>query len=527
MHNSNPEYPVQLFTHIGNEYLTTDFLKRVEEFKEETIKFNALRGFKVEMKALDHLNLLDLLSYSEENFNSSPVPFPVWSSLNGRNHYLDELMSEPLIRSELELLKQSDDPVIKDKLSIYRNSDTIDNILVKSNLSGMRIRHKNEFISTCLNCFINDDFNKLQHALEATSELTDQIRFEVSSPFTEAGFDLIISSLFRQARRLLKKNDVELEVYQSPLWKFGLDKVVSFDFTQNSVEDFKRLFSEKMNRFKCAEDNYQLADLLLSKWLIQQCSLYFYYHKDIDYLDELSTAISNVVADVCNIGDLAATVIKDIVFKQVLVLDPRQYREVGFGLEEFKDPMGKEFRASFGLKFQDSRSLYTYCEDKRQYWLASSLINQFLRSSKIDINSQDVIDTFSSHHFKHHMLCLLQPRDLTEYFLSCTNTRDEYLFMMAQHLTESCKNTNELIDIQKTYALKLVESNADKSILSSRLGIRWVNKKAVMLALKEHDLLGKYSAITLLGLTMDDFKSYPEVLSTTAKRMLLSQDLEL
>jgi hypothetical protein len=534
--HSRADHKVELFTHIGNECLANDFFLHIELYKNSLMQMNGVTDKRVDRSTLDHLNFLDLISYFEIHFNIKYMGFPRIMDIPGRSNTLDEYLIATMVMNEFLALQEVYGESYFDEAISLTKLRCMDRIIGMLGIEKITHDSRNIFFATYTSSFIKNNFYKLSNALNTSINMSydRDIAYEYPYPYLcegalcELRTAIIINASYyinNSSNKVIPEEKIQKHI--NSFHHKGMTDYLRFDFLNRDVVEFSGVLSKAITWIDLDGIGELGKDLIIGEWLTQQCAIYYAYHMDSKKLHEFIDAAIMPLADYFEYSQKDLSSVKEMMFKQSLIIEPEHFILHGYSLNDFLSPYDDNNSKSKSKKFPLSQGTYTRSTDKNCFWLSAAPVNQIIKQANFNIDSKEIIDNFSNKDFQYEILMTLKPDDYIDYFISEMDTASNaHLNQVAKDLMGSSSEPNVINDIQTAYVIKMANRNVDKKLNAKKLGLEWVNRDDIISSLRNQNLLGLCSAISLLGLSSDDLKQDMGCLSTQSKRYLLSNDLE-
>jgi len=517
---------VDYFSHIRNEHLTDDFFQMMERYKGalcEAIDKREPGSEPLDKDDLNYLSFLELAAYEDEHTGQPFVRLHTLFLDNSEKRFLTEYLLAPMLMGELR--------EINDTLKSIDlvNNHIIREILGKNGLDKLSHDNRNEFFACYINSFIKCHPLKLKYALQSSINMA----FDTVTGLGHREFKMSRLKDLQQASYLVAAKSLGIDVKQKLdrlLCDFDDDRIrelISHNFLSTDYVVYAVKLQSAMAWIAETSVEDAVFDGVIGDWLIHQCAIFYAHHQNEDRLKYFIQAIVECMADFFEYDRVTLEAINEAMFRQSILIEPETFKSLGYGKPEFLSPLAG-LPSHQVKKFPCINGVYTKSESKGFSWLTLPSIQKIQDSCGFEISASDIIQHFSSKQHQAEVLKKLNPADYMDQFInhmpgiSLTQSRQ-----LATDLLEKLMDPDDIHRVQVAYLIKVVSSSKDKPLNPKSYAMRWLDKPACIAVLRDEGLLGKWAAISVLGLTSDDLRHDLHLLSNTSKRMLLSNHLEL
>ena len=525
------KHHVNLFSHIDNTCLSDDFFVAIERYKDEVMGLTRIRPHPIPgfgRADLDNLMFLDLISLLEKKLGIRTVSFPIPGSMPGRETILDEFLLAPMVHSELAQLRKVDS-IDLEELCDYGTLYSLSPIIGKLGHDKVPHDSRNQFFGCYLNSFIIDHEDKLKNAIRSVLYMAvDERPTSGHSYYCEQSLSALRHTTFLNAAvHLGIQKPSDLFVVVDRFNNEDLKAFLEFDFLHGDLNEYSKRLGLAIKWISKNHFYEESKDTVIGDWLINQCAIFYAYYLNPDLLRTFIDATIDPLINDLNYEPDKIDNIKSLMFKQALLIEPEHFVAHGFTKHDFLAPLSN---VSNGFKnpMTASQGCYTKSTENDFYWLAALNVQQIAKRTGFKLTSSEIMKHFSGKGFKIKILNTLKPEDRLSYFMNEMSTASNaHLKKTAEDLIETHDDRDTRLAIQNSYLLSLVKRNGDKPLDPKKMALNWIDKQATIAFLRESTLVGQYSGISLLGLSMDDLKTDVGELSLISKRHLLSSDLSI
>lgn len=447
-----------------------------------------------------------------------------------RSSSLDEYLFRVLIVNEIDFLRRQARKIYRDKLGSYVSCQK----LVAGVLSDDNIKifhdYRHEFLASYLNSFVKGQAEKFHNAISASLLMSlDNCTIHGYlglNCYSGEGLQLALHH-----NVACKLNIIEEVDFYSHIERFEDDDIKNFllvDFLAGDPGELA-LLANCRDWLEYVNESVDDRDVFFGEWMLEMCLLYFAFHLNAE---KLKSFIDNLLDPVFHFFDYSERdykCIKDMLYKQSLIIEPSIFVGNGFSSDDFLYPLhGSSKSAERSLKY--SKLFCRYSPESNDSWLALPIVSQILKQSGMTISANDINNCFSPTSFQRALLSHIKPKGYFENFMEAVASNKgsiPSLRKMANELVEEASGEEVKLSIQNAYLEMLVGRSQDKPLMDKKVGLVWVNRRASVEHLRNKNLLGLYSAVSLFELSIDDFKQDYHLLTSVSKRNLLANSLDL
>jgi hypothetical protein len=523
---------VNYFSYIGNEHLSEEFLAMMDDFKDRIIRNAILYDFDLDESRLDTMDFFQLVTLFEREFDVDFLTLE--PRIDGRYPTFDESLISQMAVAEIKYLAQTN----KDFKYVhqFQKLESFSRFRINQFSSGLMHDQRKLFYTCYMGSFIRNSRERFVNSIETAAGIiadSDLYNDYVDS-LNDFSLRMINNALILSASAQVSDKHFLIAPPKNRLNKLigrfnspEICDLLSIEFLRADLTEVSHAVSKALKWFDGQRLTPSHKDMLIGHWFSPMCAMYFAYHQDADRLRAFIDAVISPLGDVLEFSTKDMVAVKEMIAIQAMLLEPAIYKQEGYSKEDMLRPL-RNCSAKLSTCLHDSQRLFTRSDDKDYLWLADVMLCELVKQSSLYLTPEEIVEHCSNTDFKYHALNALQPDGYLEYFIhNMDGASIVQLYKTANELQQIYNDDASRHDIQLAYLIKVVSRNGDKLLSANRMGLKWLDKSRLMDSLRDKNLLGHLSTITLLGLDANDLMHDMDSLSTKAKRHLLAHDLDL
>jgi hypothetical protein len=526
-------HKVDYFPYISNEHLSDEFLGMMDDFKDRILSGSSLYGFDIEESSLDTMDFFQLATLIERKFDVDFITLE--SRIDGRYPTFDETLISHMAVAEIKYIWKTN-KYNKDYSFLFQNTESFRNFRINQFNSGLMHDSRKLFYTCYMGSFIRNSPERFLNAIDTAAGIVDDSGFPSDQLDSLNIFSLkmINNALILSASAKISDSNFLIAPSKNRLAKLvkrfnspEMRNLLSLDFLGADLAEISQAISEALKWFENQHLTPTHKDMLIGHWFSPMCAMYFACHQDADRLRAFIDAVISPLGDVLEFSTKDMVAVKEMITIQVMLLEPAIFKQEGYTKQDMLRPL-RNCSAKLSTWLHDSQRLFTRSDDKDYLWLADVILCEMVKQSQLNLTPAEIVEHCSNTDFKYHALSAVRPEGYLEYLISNMNSASiAQLYKTANELQQLYNDDSSRHDIQLAYLIKIVSRNGDKPLSPNRMGLKWLDKNRLIDSLRDKNLLGHLSTITLLGLDADDLMHDMDSLSTKAKRHLLAHDLDL
>lgn len=524
---------VDYFSYISNEHLSDEFLVMMDDFKDRIIDNVNAYNFRFDESRLDAMDFFQLTTLFEKEFDVDFITLE--PRIDGRYPTFDATLISHMVVAEIKHIWKAN-KFNKDYTFLFQNTDSFSNFRKNQFNSGLMHDSKKLFYTCYMGSFIRNSPERFLNAIDTAAGIIDDSGFprdqldslnDFSLKMINNALILSASAQISDSNFLIKPPKKRLEKLVNRFNSPELRNLLSLEFLDADLAKTSHTISEALKWFENQHLTPSHKDMLIGHWFSPMCAMYFAYYQDADRLRAFIDAVISPLGDVLEFSTKDMVAVKEMIAIQAMLLEPAIFKQEGYTKEDILRPL-RNCSAKLTTWLHDSQRLFTRSDDKDYLWLADVILCEMVKQSHLYLTPDELVKHCSNTDFKYHALSALRPEGYLEYFINDMNGASiAQLYKTANELQQIYNDDYSRHDIQLAYLIKIVSRSGDKPLNPNKIGLKWVDKTRLLESLRDKNLIGHLSAITLFGLDANDLRRDMDSLSTKAKRHLLAHDLDL